>query len=139
LRTTFYKPELSGLIPPEQVNEKAVMLIDYEDRLNIFDTLTLCRFYRDLYSWDELVESLRLVTGLPVTTERLQGIARHILHMTRMFNIGEGLTVEQDRLPKRLYKQVLPEGGSLPEDEMEYMLQDYYLLRGWSKEGIPVN
>ncbi|WP_163339891.1 aldehyde ferredoxin oxidoreductase family protein [Desulfopila sp. IMCC35008] len=139
LRTTFYKPELSGLIPPERVNEKAVMLIDYEDRLNIFDTLTLCRFYRDLYSWEELVESLRLVTGQPITKEGLQEIARHILHMTRMFNIGEGLTVEQDRLPKRLYKEVLPEGGSLPEDEMEYMLQDYYLLRGWSKEGIPVS
>ena len=138
LRTTFYKPELSGMIPPEEVNEKALMLIDYEDRLNIFDTLTLCRFYRDLYSWEELVESIGLVTGRPVTKDGLQEIAGHILHMTRIFNIREGLTAEHDRLPKRLYKEVLPEGGSLPEKEMEYMLQDYYRLRSWSSEGVPV-
>jgi aldehyde:ferredoxin oxidoreductase len=54
LRTTFYKPELAGMIPPEQIEGKAEMLVDYEDRLNIFDTLILCRFYRDLYPWEEL-------------------------------------------------------------------------------------
>jgi aldehyde:ferredoxin oxidoreductase len=139
LRTTFYKPELSGMIPPEQINDKAIMLIDYEDRLNIFDTLTLCRFYRDLYSWEELVKSIGLVTGRPTTKEGLQEIAGHILHMTRIFNIREGLTPDHDRLPKRFYKEALPEGGSLPEEEMEYMLQDYYQLRGWNKEGVPSN
>lgn len=138
LRTTFYKPELSGMIPPDQVNEKAAMLIDYEDRLNIFDTLTLCRFYRDLYSWEELAESIDLVTGYQTTRESLQEIAQHVLHMTRMFNVREGLTVKDDRLPKRLTKEVLPEGGSLPEEEMEFMLQDYYRLRGWNSNGIPM-
>lgn len=96
LRTTFYKPELSGLIPPEQIEGKAEIFIDYEDRLNIFDTLTLCHFYRDLYSWEELVESLNLVTGREVTKENLQSIAGHILEMTRKFNIREEFTAEQD-------------------------------------------
>ncbi len=44
LRTIFYKPELAGLIPPDTVENKAEMLVDYEDRLNIFDTIILCRF-----------------------------------------------------------------------------------------------
>lgn len=139
LRTTFYKPELSGMIPPEQINDKAAMLIDYEDRLNIFDTLTICRFYRDLYSWEELVESVSLVTGRPLTVEMLKENAQHVLQMTRVFNVREGLTAEQDRLPKRLHQEPLPEGGSLPEDEMEYLLQDYYRLRGWSEEGVPLD
>ena len=137
LRTTFYKPELSGLIPPEQIEDKALMLIDYEDRLNIFDTLTLCRFYRDLYSWEELVEAIGLVTGRPTTKESLLEVARHISDMTRMFNIGEGLTADKDRLPERIHRQALPEGGTLSGEEMEQMLQDYYRLRGWSEDGVP--
>ncbi len=67
LRTTFYKPELSGMIPADQIKDKAAMLIDFENRLNIFDTLILCRFYRDLYPWAELSKAITLATGLPAT------------------------------------------------------------------------
>jgi len=138
LRTTFYKPELSGMIPPDQIEGKAEMLVDYEDRLNIFDTLTLCRFYRDLYTWEELEKTIQMVTGEKTTQESLRARAAHVATMTRKFNIQEGFTAADDRLPKRLHKEVLPEGASLSEAEMEYMLQDYYRLRGWDREGIPV-
>ncbi len=136
LRTTFYKPELSGLIPPEQIEDKAKMLIDYEDRLNIFDTLVLCRFYRDLYSWEELEKILPLVTGQPGAKADLQKVAQNIVNMTRAFNLQEGLQAEDDRLPQRIHKEALPSGKSLTESEMEYMLQDYYRLRGWNEAGI---
>ncbi|TKB26822.1 aldehyde:ferredoxin oxidoreductase [Desulfopila sp. IMCC35006] len=137
LRTTFYKPELSGLIPPEQIENKAEMLIDYEDRLNIFDTLVLCRFYRDMYTWEELETILSRVTGQSSDREDLLRVAKNIINMTRVFNLQEGLQVQDDRLPRRLTKEALPSGKSLSEDEMEYMLQDYYRLRGWSEAGIP--
>ncbi len=137
LRTTFYKPELSGLIPPDQIENKAEMLVDYEDRLNIFDTLTLCRFYRDLYSWDELEHTLEMVTGIKRSKEDLQAIAATIATMTRQFNIREGLGAEDDRLPKRFHKEATAEGNSLSEADMEHMLQDYYRLRGWSPAGVP--
>jgi aldehyde:ferredoxin oxidoreductase len=137
LRTTFYKPELSGLIAPDQIKDKAEMLIEYEDRLNIFDTLILCRFYRDLYSWEELETILPFVTGQPSTKEDLRKVARNIVNMTRAFNLQEGLDIEDDRLPKRIHKEALPSGKVLTTDEMEYMLQDYYRLRGWNDAGIP--
>ncbi|SDO53809.1 aldehyde ferredoxin oxidoreductase family protein [Desulforhopalus singaporensis] len=137
LRTTFYKPELAGMIPADQIKDKAEMLIDFEDRLNIFDTLTLCRFYRDLYTWEELVKTISLVTGREATTDSLRETASYISDMTRQFNLQEGFTAEDDRLPKRLHKESLPEGGSLTAEEMEYMLQDYYRLRGWDEKGRP--
>jgi aldehyde:ferredoxin oxidoreductase len=137
LRTTFYKPELSGLIPPAQIEGKAEMLVDYENRLNIFDTLVLCRFYRDLYPWDELIKIIPLVTGTVVTKEKLVGIATYIATLTRHFNLQEGLQPQDDRLPARLHKQALPDGKSLSAEEMEYMLNDYYRLRGWDSQGIP--
>lgn len=115
------------------------MLIDYEDRLNIFDTLTLCRFYRDLYTWEELETTIQMVTGQKMTKEALRATAANISTMTRQFNIREGFTAQDDRLPKRIHKEVLPEGGSLSEVDMEYMLKDYYRLRGWDSSGIPID
>lgn len=137
LRTTFYKPELAGLIPRDSVEGKAEMLIDYEDRLTLFDTLIFCRFYRDLYTWDELEKIVGLVTGLSSFCEVLRQKASAIADMTRRFNLREGLKPEQDRLPKRLHREALPTGQSLTEEEMEQMLADYYRLRGWNVEGVP--
>jgi aldehyde:ferredoxin oxidoreductase len=134
LRTTFYKPELSGMIAPDQIEQKAELLVEYEDRLCIFDTLILCRFYRDLYSWEELETAISLVTGKKYNKDELRGIAANIITMTRRFNLQEGLMPEDDRLPKRLHKEALPEGRSISEAEMEHMLQDYYRLRGWSND-----
>jgi aldehyde:ferredoxin oxidoreductase len=131
LRTTFYKPELAGMIPPERIEGKAELLIEFEDRLNIFDTLVLCRFYRDLYSWDELEAAMAVVTGESGGKDLLRRRAAHILAMTREFNLREGLRPEDDRLPKRLHTEVLPEGGALTAEEMEQLLADYYRLRGW--------
>uniref|UniRef100_A0A7C4EMR0 Aldehyde:ferredoxin oxidoreductase n=1 Tax=Fundidesulfovibrio putealis TaxID=270496 RepID=A0A7C4EMR0_9BACT len=139
LRTTFYKPELAGFIPADAIEGKAEMLIDYEDRLTIFDTLILCRFFRDLYTWEELEKVIGLVTGLDASKEALRRRAAAIADMTRAFNLREGLTRDDDRLPKRLHREALPDGRTLTEEEMAYMLNDYYRLRGWSPEGRPAS
>ncbi len=137
LRTTFYKPELEGAIPPEQTEGKAEMLTDYEDRMNIFDTLILCRFYRGVYQWEDLAESIQLATGRSLSKEELREIAANIATMTRQFNINEGWQAKDDLLPKRLTDEALPSGHSITADEMDYMLNDYYRLRGWNSQGVP--
>lgn len=137
LRTTFYKPELAGFIPAAATEGKAEMLIDYEDRLTIFDTLILCRFYRDMYTWEELEKAVELVTGLPASKEELRRKASAITDLTRRFNLREGLKPHHDRLPARLHKEALPDGRSLGAEEMEFMLADYYRLRGWDTDGVP--
>lgn len=136
LRTTFYKPELSGMIPPDQIKDKAVLLIEFENRLNIFDTLVLCRFYRDLYTWAELEKAITLATGVAAAKSDLEKIATRIVDMTRQFNIREGLRPEDDHLPTRLHKENLPDGRSLTTLEMEILLGDYYRLRGWDNQGM---
>ncbi len=137
LRTTFYKPELAGIIDPETTSGKAKLLVDYEDRLNIFDSLILCRFYRDLYTWEELTELIYLVTGLSAEKEDLRAKAAVIATATRRFNLREGLQAVDDRLPKRLHKEILPPGKTLSSNEMELMLKEYYRCRGWNVDGIP--
>ncbi len=111
--------------------------MDYEDRLNLSDALILCRFYRDLYPWEELEKVIHLVTGKRFSKEVLQKSASRIADMTRVFNIREGLKPEHDRLPQRLHREPLPSGQHLSEDELQYMIDEYYRLRGWDQNGVP--
>lgn len=137
LRATFYKPELVGMITPEQIEGKAAMFIDFEDRLTIFDTLVLCRFYRDLYLWDRLGEIIHALTGLPGDEADLRKKAVAVSNLVRRFNIREGLTIEDDRLPKGLFKALKNSGHRITPEEMDIMLKDYYMLRGWDQNGVP--
>ncbi len=137
LRTTFYKPELSGMIDPDAITGKAEMLIDFEDRLTIFDTLILCRFFRDLYPWETLLELLEKVTGEDFDKPRLREISARIADLIRNFNLREGMRPDADRLPKQLHKRLEDSGKVITEAELNIMLKDYYDLRGWDKNGAP--
>ncbi len=137
LRSTFYKPELSGMIRPEQINGKAELFLDFEDRLTLFDTLILCRFFRDIYPWEKLLNIIALTTGMELTRSELQQIAARVTDNTRLFNIREGLTTADDRLPSRLIKEPLENGARITQEEMETLVKNYYRLRGWNDDGIP--
>ena len=137
LRATFYKPELSGIVDPDQINGKAAIFREWEDRLTIFDTLILCRFYRDLYQWEELETIVKGTTGLKLSAGDLQTIAANVTNNTRRFNIQEGLRPEDDYLPRRFHKEVLESGKVITEAEMKTLLKEYYRSRGWNEDGIP--
>ncbi len=137
LRATFYKAELSGMIAPEQIEGKAELFLDFEDRCTLFDCLVLCRFYRDFYPWEELAKIIKMTTGEHVAKEDLQRIASRVTDDTRRFNVREGLTVADDRLPRRLLEESLEGGKGLTEEEMNRLVRDYYRLRGWNAEGVP--
>jgi aldehyde:ferredoxin oxidoreductase len=138
MRATFYKPELAKMIDPDQIEGKAEMFAEWEDRLIIFDSMILCRFYRDLYQWEELSTMIKMITGLGLDRERMRSIAARISDDTRRFNLREGLTPEDDKLPKRFYTEALPETQKvITEEQMDQLLKDYYKARGWDDEGRP--
>ena len=138
LRATFYKPELGGIVDPGKIEGKAEVFTQWEDRLTFFDTLLLCRFYRDLYQWDQLEEMVNAVTGLELSTEDMVDIACWTTDQIRRFNIREGLTIEDDRSPPRFYEEPLPETGKvLTREQMGVMLKEYYHVGGLDSEGRP--
>jgi aldehyde:ferredoxin oxidoreductase len=137
LRATFYKPELSGVIAPEQIEGKAELFLEFEDRLAIFDTLVFCRFYRDFYLWDKLGEIIRLVTGMEVDEASLREKASVIATQIRRFNLREGMTKQDERLPRALHQALKDSGKVITEDEMETMLKEYYQLHGWGEDMMP--
>jgi aldehyde:ferredoxin oxidoreductase len=139
LRSTFYKAELAGMIPMDQMEGKAKLFLEFEDRFNIHDSLVLCRFYRDIYwDWDYLSTIVEVTTGLKLDERALRKISSTIQDETRRFNLREGLTSKEDTLPKRFFDEPLgKDGKTIRREDLQKMLQDYYALRGWSSDGIP--
>ncbi len=135
LRATFYKAELSGMIGPDVIEGKAELFVDFEDRLTLFDALILCRFYRDLYPWEQLKEIIHSVTGLDVEQKTLQEKAGAISDIVRRFNLREGMKPEDERLPKSLHRKLENTGDVITEQELNHMLKEYYSLRGWDESG----
>jgi aldehyde:ferredoxin oxidoreductase len=137
LRATFYKPELSGMVDPNQIKGKAAIYIEWEDRLTLLDNLILCRFYRDLYQWEELSTIIEGTTGLKLDKAGMRSVATNVTNDTRRFNIREGLKPEYDTLPRRFHQESLSSGKIISENEMQSLLKDYYRNRGWNDEGVP--
>jgi len=140
LRSTFYKAELAGMIPMDQMEGKAKLFLEFEDRFNIHDSLILCRFYRDIYwDWNYLSTIVEVTTGLKLDEKDLRKISSTIQNETRRFNLREGLTPKQDTLPKRFFDEPLgKDRKTIRREDLQRMLRDYYALRGWSSEGIPI-
>jgi aldehyde:ferredoxin oxidoreductase len=139
LRATFYKAELAGMIPSDQMEGKAKLFLEFEDRFNIHDSLILCRFYRDIYwDWNYLSTIVEVTTGLKLNEAGLRKISSNIQNETRKFNLREGITSKDDTLPKRFFDEPLgKDGKTIRREDLQKMLQDYYALRGWNSEGIP--
>jgi aldehyde:ferredoxin oxidoreductase len=140
LRATFYKAELSGMIPIDQMEGKAKLFLEFEDRFNIHDSLILCRFYRDIYwDWKYLSTIVEITTGLELDEAQLRNVSSTVQNEIRKFNLREGLSPKDDTLPKRFFDEPLgKDGKTIRREYLQKMLQDYYQLRGWSPEGIPL-
>jgi len=132
LRATIYKAELSGLIAPDEIEGKAEIFIDFEDRHTLFDALILCRFFRDLYPWERISTLINATTGLELGKKQLQKIASDITNKAREFNLREGMKRVDEMLPKIFFEERLEDSGKvLPKADFDKMLSDYYRIKGW--------
>jgi aldehyde:ferredoxin oxidoreductase len=128
LRGTFYKAELSGQMPKEQIEGKARLHIDYEDRAAIFDSLVMCRFYRDFILWEDLLDLVAGTTGMKLTKPQLEDLANALTQNTRGFNAREGLGAATDTLPKAFF-DANREGSCLTRQDLDTMIKEYNQIR----------
>ncbi|HIE38077.1 MAG TPA: aldehyde:ferredoxin oxidoreductase [Anaerolineales bacterium] len=135
LRATVYKAEFSGQVDRTSVEGKAEVVLDFEDRLTVFDTLILCRFYRDMIGWEDLPVIIRGLTGLELGRAELRALSARIADTIRRYNLREGMVPADDTLPARLLQEPLqPSGERLSEEELRRMVAEYYALRGWEAD-----
>ncbi|MBW2016088.1 MAG: aldehyde ferredoxin oxidoreductase family protein [Deltaproteobacteria bacterium] len=138
LRTTFYKAEVSGLLDGKDIREQVSIFLDFEERLALHDMLIVCRFYRDLYPWEELSRIIYVTTGMDLDKNALSTMASSVLDSTRIYNIREGLSNTDDHLPNRFFDEPIGEHKeTLDRSTFEHSLKEYYRQRKWSEKGIP--
>jgi len=79
-------------------------------------------------------------TGWDMTLWELLKVGERANTMSRLFNVREGFTVADDRLPDRLFTPLRGgklEGVALSRDEFQEALTFYYRMAGWGDNGIP--
>ena len=99
--------------------------------------LGLCFFGpapRSFIQAEDVVQVVRAATGWDVTVEELLEVGERAVNLARLFNVREGFTRTDDRLPDRVYTSLengLLAGTAISRDDFERALTDLYLLKGW--------
>jgi len=121
---------------------KPEMVVKLEDWEALLGSLVFCRFTAEPLgpiNLNRLEKALRAVTGWQVEDEEMLRVGERAVNLERLFNLREGFTFHDDRLPHR-FSEALESGASgghaITKDDLDKMLNEYYRLRGW-RDGVP--
>jgi aldehyde:ferredoxin oxidoreductase len=112
---------------------------------SITDTVGLCQFVWgpawQAFGPDDLVALFKAALGWEITIPELLAIGERRINLMKVFNVREGLTRADDRLPERLFEPI-PDGPSVglkvTREELADALTTYYSMAGWDPAtGVP--
>jgi aldehyde:ferredoxin oxidoreductase len=130
-------------IPPYTAEGKGELVYN----LGVFNavkfSLCICDFWATL-SYERMAELMTLITGREWTEQEMKDVGVRVLNIARAFNQREGFDRKDDTIPKRLVNEALQSGAAagqkIPQEAFEDMLDQYYTVIGWDKNGmIPDN
>ena len=141
----YYKKYLDkiGLHTPQHpkvINaEKIEFALKTQYTYSAADTVSVCQFVYgpswQMYGPQEMADLTAAATGWDITVEEIQEIGRRRLNLMRAFNAREGLTRDNDTLPKKLLTKPLAGGRSdgilIENEELQAGLEMYYKQAGW--------
>jgi aldehyde:ferredoxin oxidoreductase len=124
---------------------KAALTKHFQDVFTIIDAAGMCVFVSIRYTLDtrngyipnRLAELVRHATGAEYTPESLLEAAERVYNLERLFLVQAGFSRADDTLASRMFEP-MPAGPIQGETfELDRLLDDYYLERGWDANGIP--
>lgn len=139
LRAWPIAEEAFGDLDPFTTEGKAKLVIDLQNLNAVKWSMIFC----DLLSieYENMAKYLSFATGWDVKVSDLMVIGERIYNLTRLFNVREGFSRKDDYIPYRIAYEPMPEGPNkgfaVSPDKFKKMLDEYYELRGWNKNGIP--
>ncbi|MCJ7581514.1 MAG: aldehyde ferredoxin oxidoreductase C-terminal domain-containing protein, partial [Candidatus Aminicenantes bacterium] len=79
--------------------------------------------------------------GIEHTPESLMEVGARITNLARRYNLRNGRKASDDILPDRFFNEEslsgFMRGKTMDKDFFRSLIQKYYILRGWNKEGEP--
>lgn len=147
LRHMAYRPNLTGTLPFStgkidrlSYEGQARMIEQMEDFYTLVDSMVLCKFVClptiGPILWEELTRLYSILTGVEIKKTEMVRVAGKINNVVRTFNVKEGIDRACDTLPERFMKEPV-KGQMVEKEKLETMLDDYYRIRGWNREGEP--
>lgn len=131
---------LSGAADRLKYEGKGELVKTFQDLTSALDSTGICLFTTFGMGGEDIALLLSTATGFKVDINEFMKIGERIWNLERLFNLKAGFTRKDDTLPMRILKEPIKTGPSKGEiEELDKMLDDYYKVRGWDKNGIPTN
>lgn len=126
-------------IPPYTAEGKGQMVYNLAEFNAVKFSLCICDFWATL-SYERMAELMTLITGKEWTEQNMQEVGWRVINIARAFNQREGFNRKDDTIPKRLVNEALSSGPAagqkIPQEAFEDMLDQYYGVLGWDKNGM---
>jgi len=132
----------SELNAPFTMQGKADLTKHLQDRNAALWTLIGCdnviaNSTGDQEEWVDISLEMLGAVGIPMGKKEFYEVGERIYNLTRLFSVREGMSRKDDYLPPRMYEGRRDTGWRLAKEDFEKLLDTYYELRGWDKNGIP--
>ena len=145
MRAGYKEP--TGL-PNESALDLMGELIESQNSIVIRDSMILCAFAKGATPDSVMLDAWNAITGDSATWSDLMQRASNQWDLARTWNVEHWNRIgieprEADLLSWRLRKEPIPAGiaagmvSFVDEDDEQACLKEYYLLRGWSPNGVP--
>ncbi len=131
-------------LPADDLGQRKVSMFRYvQQKAIVCDCLVLCQMVPYALDPQQVADILSAVTGWNTGIVEIMRVAERTLTMARLFNIREGFSATDDKLPNRFFQPkrngVLSTRFYDPE-QLERAKSYYYTLMGWdAKTGIPTS
>ena len=114
----------------------------------VVDSLGLCKWQTVFCAvhapkYEEWSKLISYSTGMTIPTSQLMEIGERICTIERLFNLREGFLRKDDTLPQRYFREPTPtglpmvKGKKINRERFDKMLDEYYELHKWDKNGRP--
>lgn len=129
-----------GPLPAKSLSEEKMQIFYYElNWMHFQDCAINCHFYP--YSYEHLAAALSGVTGVEYGIHDILDVGARAQVLSRLFNLREGLTAADDRLPRRVMKAFNKgplAGVEITDENFNWAKRRYYELMLWDGEtGTP--
>lgn len=146
LRGSTLRSELLGLPTPIDrfgYEGKAGLVAELQKIYTLMNIFSGCLFANFALTLADYSAALSSLFEESITPNDLLSLGKRVWDLTRLFNMHEGFSIEDDTLPTRLFEDPIPSGPSkgqiISRESFKAMKDEYYEIQRWDKKtGLPL-
>ena len=142
LRAWTIADDLGGKLPLYSIEGRAKLVFGIQNLRSFIDCSGMCLFAMKAMPLPQLAKAVNVVTGMNLTPDDALNVGERVFNLERLLLARSAVTRSDDTLPERFFTEPMKAGPhtgqKLSKESFEAMKDEYYQLRGWSREtGLP--